>query len=525
MAKYASVVGLVVLVALVGAGCGGGGGGKEPGAPPPGQQAGTVWSQGGLRVEAEQAGLQTVVLGPPGMGVGFYGATIKRLEYRPVAGRITYWRWVSGTAQIFVAQPDGSREKQLTSGAPNKFMPRFSPDGTRIVYYSPSGLYIMNADGSGNHLVQNFTTTSDSTPCWDPAEGKYLVYRGVLGGQWDLWKMRADGQSPVRLTNTGPIESYPDWSPDGSRIVYSREDGDTEIWVMRADGSNQTQLTDNSAADICPRWSPDGGSIVFCSYRDGNPEIYKMDPDGSNQTRLTNDSASDNYPTWSPDGSRIIWCRDDDLWEMSPDGSNQHLVKADLGYSPDWWGPRGQRWRVFIGPLGSDFGGSNPPFNQQRTCALVTSGPSGLGSAVTCGSTGTLPTITPLNSGLFLTAIPLMAELRAGGIIRVIEDNGPGVLPSLYDMPTQDGAYPQVVLLVFDSDSGRLQEVVPLTAQVSAAAAGAGPVRVEKRAGQVVIYAPIAAVFAADNPRRNLAPGGARSLTVAARSAKLVAIQ
>jgi TolB protein len=67
---------------------------------------------------------------------------------------------------------------------------------------------------------------------------------------------------------------------------------------MNADGSNQTRLTTSGGA--LPDWSPDGSQIVFQSGRDGNNEIYVMNADGSNQTRLTNEPAFDGSPAWSP---------------------------------------------------------------------------------------------------------------------------------------------------------------------------------------------------------------------------------
>jgi len=104
-------------------------------------------------------------------------------------------------------------------------------------------------------------------------------------------------------------ETFPHWSPDGQKIVYtSGIDGEMwdnilgnasyEIYVMNADGSNRIQLTDNPGYDnMDPRWSPGGTQIIFWSSRDGNKEIYVMNADGSNQTRLTNTSPSNS--SWS----------------------------------------------------------------------------------------------------------------------------------------------------------------------------------------------------------------------------------
>jgi Tol biopolymer transport system component len=82
---------------------------------------------------------------------------------------------------------------------------------------------------------------------------------------------------------------------------------DPEIYIVSANGNNLTRLTDNKASEEAPDWSPDGTKIVFASDRDGNLEIYSMDVDGSNVMRITRNETPDTDPNWSPDGSQIAY--------------------------------------------------------------------------------------------------------------------------------------------------------------------------------------------------------------------------
>ena len=82
--------------------------------------------------------------------------------------------------------------------------------------------------------------------------------------------MDADGQNPLRLTDSGGA-GQPTWSPDGRRIAFaSNRDGNMEIYAIDADGQNLQCLTENSDHDWFPAWSPIGDRILFESDRDGD---------------------------------------------------------------------------------------------------------------------------------------------------------------------------------------------------------------------------------------------------------------
>src|SRR5579864_3851035 len=94
------------------------------------------------------------------------------------------------------------------------------------------------------------------------------------------------------------------------KIVFmsNRNGGSYEIFSMDSDGTNQTNLTNNTTVnDSDPEWSPDGTKIVFDSNRVGNQQIFVMNADGSGVTRLTNNSSFEENPDWSPDGSKILF--------------------------------------------------------------------------------------------------------------------------------------------------------------------------------------------------------------------------
>ena len=81
-----------------------------------------------------------------------------------------------------------------------------------------------------------------------------IVY--TSGG--DLFTINVDGSGTTQLT-TGPADdTFLDWSPNGSKIVFSsNRGGDYDLYIMNADSSGITQLTQGPSGDVLPSWSPD----------------------------------------------------------------------------------------------------------------------------------------------------------------------------------------------------------------------------------------------------------------------------
>jgi Tol biopolymer transport system component len=91
-------------------------------------------------------------------------------------------------------------------------------------------------------------------------------------------------------------------SPDGRQIALQASAGsrDWEIYLMRPDGSGLRQLTDNRALDRGPHWSPDGRRILFTRELGDNSEIYVIGADGTHETNLSRNPAWDEQPSWVP---------------------------------------------------------------------------------------------------------------------------------------------------------------------------------------------------------------------------------
>ena len=116
--------------------------------------------------------------------------------------------------------------------------------------------------------------------------------------------MNSDGTDDRPLTS-GQYDAAPEFSPDGSRIVFSSDrSGTDDIYSMAADGTDVRRLTVNPAAEMAPTFSPDGSRIAFSSRRSGrtDDDIYTVAADGSGIKRLATGPDDDSGAAFSPDG-------------------------------------------------------------------------------------------------------------------------------------------------------------------------------------------------------------------------------
>lgn len=133
------------------------------------------------------------------------------------------------------------------------------------------------------------------------------------------------------------------WSPDGSRIAFFNNYGDT--FIANWDGSIVQQLGRyGSVSNEQPAWSPSGDRIVVDKWDSSTQQsdLWSISVTDANlAVNLTNTpGVSEGYPVWSPRGDLIAYSRGG-VWVMNADGTNQREIRASAGHPS--WSPDGKR--------------------------------------------------------------------------------------------------------------------------------------------------------------------------------------
>jgi TolB protein len=254
-------------------------------------------------------------------------------------------------ADISRIHPDGTGLRDLTCNptlhAYSQY-PAWSADGKKIVFQNDADdadefgrdLWVMDANGRNRVNITNTPNVDEWQPAWFPS-GKKIAYRAA---GIEVLTLNAKGKA-TKTTRLTSDAADPAVSPNGKRLAFTGyRDGDSEIYVMRTDapeGPNNrpVKLTDNATySDSQPDWSPDGSRIVYSSARGGNWEdIFVMRADGSGKKNLTRNPARDQHPVFSPDGRWVAFDSDRNLWKMRIDGTRlTQLTSDDENLQPDW---------------------------------------------------------------------------------------------------------------------------------------------------------------------------------------------
>jgi TolB protein len=285
-----------------------------------------------------------------------------RATFPGTNGQITFGKFnpAIGDTQVFVSNPDGSHQVQLTT-FPSEISD-WSPDGSTIVFDFFDGQTVqigtIKPDGTGLIQLTSAENVFHGEPAWSP-DGTRIAIESDAGnfaageGIYVIDASTGNFLSRITANPFGFPDANPRWSPDGEWIAFTRFkqfapsrnfhafEGVAAVFLVRTDGTDLHQLTNWGLNAALPDWSPDGTKIAFFSHAasPASSNIYTIHPDGSGLRVLVNSGARSGvgHPRWSPDGTKVIFeggisgHPQGGLWTVNSDGSGLVEIPALTG--------------------------------------------------------------------------------------------------------------------------------------------------------------------------------------------------
>jgi Tol biopolymer transport system component len=234
-------------------------------------------------------------------------------DWSPDGKSVVYVSYQKDAMELWWIDLATGKTRQLTSDGAVNVEPRWSPDGKRIVFVSTTynkRFHIFRGDVNYGVLENVVRLTGETksdlpryyysafdmeiSPVWtrDGMEILYISNRGHIHGTGGLWRMRAEPDAEEREIHYEETnwKARPDFSPDGSRMVYSSYLGRAwhQLWVMPAKGGDAFPVSYGDWDETNVRWSPDGKQLAFVSNRSGATELWlQMIPGGAQRQLKT----------------------------------------------------------------------------------------------------------------------------------------------------------------------------------------------------------------------------------------------
>lgn len=241
-----------------------------------------------------------------------------------------------GFTAAITALPARYKKTVRRFDAPGRFpvigigSPVLSRDGRQIAFCALNDVYVMPIDGRPKPLFQEQWWFSH--PDFSP-DGSELVYSSDRTGSMNLWVRDLKAGTDRQLTSfTDMAAVSARWSPDGKEVAFLDQDGG--LWVADASTGSAQQVFDATFEPGRPSWSPDGRRIALSAvkpytkrFREGLSTILIVNrdtgegvyhdaaPHRSLQTR------GDDGPVWSPDGSKLLFAMENRAWVLPVDAS------------------------------------------------------------------------------------------------------------------------------------------------------------------------------------------------------------
>ena len=206
--------------------------------------------------------------------------------------------------------------------------PAFSPNGRWIAFDAGGRIAVVRTNGTGHRLLPA-AGMDPTSPAWSPS-GKRIVFDAARStaprAVRDLYVVAADGSGRARRVVRNAAD--PSWSVDGL-FAFERPSNaipptPRRLVVSRSDGTHPRVVSSGTANR--PDFSPDGSRIVY--YAGARNRLAVVGTNGRGTRLLAGPGCCPQHPAWSPDGRRLAWWNNG-IYVARSDGTRAHQIAKD----------------------------------------------------------------------------------------------------------------------------------------------------------------------------------------------------
>ncbi len=267
---------------------------------------------------------------------------------------------------LYTLPIEGGAAARITSGMSYDTQPRFSPDGSRIVFVSDrsgdDNVWTVGADGTDPQQISKGIGSRFVSPEWMP-DGKYLaVSRAAPGrGLEKIWLYHVAGGTGLEMVGgTGGQRMLgAAVDPNGRYLWYAQRAGtwsynaifpQFQLWVYDRQSGTQTPMTNRYGSAFRPQVSPDGATLAYATREDAETGLRLRDLASGRERWIAypvqrddkeSTATMDAYPGYSftPDSEALVVTYGGRIWRVPLDGSDPEeipfSVEVEIGIGPE----------------------------------------------------------------------------------------------------------------------------------------------------------------------------------------------
>jgi dipeptidyl aminopeptidase/acylaminoacyl peptidase len=250
-------------------------------------------------------------------------------DVSPDGERIAFIWNHTGRYEVYLLHLITRELVQLTRDGASNTCPRFSPDGSKLLYARDHDgderwdFYLLDFETQHTRCILQQKASGYASASWSP-DGRWLLMTSAVDGRFTLCRCEIDTGALTPLTSHAFNDDRGEISLDGEWIAFDAHTTgqDRGLFVTRADGSQLHRLPLQDAAN--PKWSPGGQHIAFSAMRESD-DVGVFDLETGSVRWLAASRWDEWGATWSPDGKFLAYIENED-------GSHSiHVVHVETG--------------------------------------------------------------------------------------------------------------------------------------------------------------------------------------------------